>query len=87
MIQKPLYTGNGVSLSPVWEEGRTESAYVRLIAEEGMAITDGVTVAACVDVPEENTALWRDCEETAPDETEATEADYRAALSEFGVNV
>lgn len=45
MIQKTLYTGNGASLSPVYAEGRTESKYIRLIAEEGKAITDGAEVS------------------------------------------
>ena len=62
MIQKILYTGNGVSLSPVYAEGRTESKYVRLIAYDGMAITNGTAVTVCVDVPKENAYLWTDCE-------------------------
>ena len=62
MIQKPLYTGNGVSLSPNWEEGRTESHYVRLIADEDRAITDGETVTVCVDVLKSDADKWIDCE-------------------------
>ena len=62
MIQKTLYTGNGVSLSPNWEEGRTESHYVRLIAYEDRAITDGVIVTLCVDVLAVDACNWTDCE-------------------------
>lgn len=87
MIQKPLYTGNGVSLSPVNAEGRTLSKYVRLIADDNMAITNGVTVSTCVDVLAEDVAKWTDCE-LPPEETEeAAEADYLEALAEMGVEV
>lgn len=88
MIQKTLYTGNGVSLSPIWAEGRTESRYVRLIADEGRAITDGETVTVCVDVLAEDAQKWTDCElPEADDPEEATEADYQAALRDMGVEV
>ena len=87
MIKKTLYTGNGVSLSPVYAEGRTESRYVRLIADEGRAITDGDTVTVCVDVLRIDTDRWADCD--MPDEApeEATEADYQNALRNMGVEV
>ena len=62
MKQVILYTGNGVSLSPIWAEGRMESHYVRLIADEGMGITDGTTVTVCVDVLKTETDKWADCE-------------------------
>lgn len=77
MIQKTLYTGNGVSLSPMYEEGRTESKYVRLIADEGKAITNSVTVTACVDVLKSDADTWTDCElpsEEAGEELTAEEA-------------
>ena len=66
MITKELYTGGGVSLSPVPAEGRTLSTYVRLIADDGRAITDGSTVTVCVDTTRPE--LWTDCD--APEETE-----------------
>ena len=62
MIQKTLYTGNGVSLSPIFEEGRTESHYVRLIADDDKAITDGTTITVCVDVLKSDADKWMDCE-------------------------
>lgn len=77
MIQKTLYTGNGVSLSPMYAEGRTESKYVRLIADEGKAITNGVTVTACVDVLKADVGNWTDCElptDEAGEELTAEEA-------------
>lgn len=70
MIQKTLYTGAGVSLSPIWAEGRTESRYVRLIADEGMAITNGETITVCVDVLATDAHNWTDCE--MPPEEEET---------------
>lgn len=77
MIQKTLYTGNGVSLSPVYAEGRTESKYIRLIADDGKAITNGNTVTTCVDVLKENVPLWTDCE-LPPEEETMTETEQKA---------
>lgn len=74
MIQKPLYTGNGVSLSPVNAEGRTLSTYIRLVAEDGMAITNGITITICVDVPERDVAKWKDCDVVPEDEIPDSEA-------------
>lgn len=70
MKQVSLYTGNGVSLSPIPAEGRTESRYVRLIADEGRAITDGETVTVCMDVLKTETDKWADCD--LPPEEEET---------------
>lgn len=72
MKQIPLYTGGGVSLSPVMAEGRTLSRYVRLVAEDGQAITDGQTVTTCVDTmtPEG----WADCEVSAVEEVTTEQA-------------
>lgn len=53
-----LYTGGGVSLSPVWAEGRTESAYVRLIADDGKALKKGNIVSPCVDVLATDAPNW-----------------------------
>lgn len=86
MIKKTLYTGNGVSLSPVWAEGRTASKYVRLIADDGRALTDGVTVTVCVDVLATAAGNWVDCELPEVEETEeVTETDYQNALRDMGV--
>lgn len=80
-----LYTGGGVSLSPVFEEGRKISDYVRLIADDGKGITDGNIIKTCIDTKTPD--AWTDCElppEPTPEE-EATEDDYRSALERFGV--
>lgn len=76
MIQNTLYTGNGVSLSPVYAEGRTESKYIRLVAEEGMAITNGTAVTTCVDVLKTDVDKWTDCD--LPEESEEEISDSEA---------
>ena len=58
MIVKELYTGNGVSLSPKFEEGRILSDYVRLVADEEKAITDGTRIVTCVDVLSACASEW-----------------------------
>lgn len=79
-----LYTGNGVSLSPVPAEGRVASNYVRLVADDGKAITNENVVTACVDVLAESVSEWTDCEMIDTDE--ATEQDLYNALAELGVS-
>lgn len=61
-----LYTGGGVSYSPEYAEGRTESDFVRLVADEGMGITDGIIVTTVVDTNDPE--RWVDCE--MPEEPE-----------------
>ena len=78
-----LYTGGGVSLSPVNAEGRRVSEYVRLIAEEGMGITDGSIVTTCIDT--KTPEAWTDCPAPPEPEEAPTEEDYEAALEVFGV--
>ena len=75
MITMKLYTGGGVSLSPVNAEGRKLSQHVRLVANEGMAITNGVAVSTCADVPAAEIGNWTDCAApAAEDEVTAEEA-------------
>ena len=84
MTKLKLYTGGGVSLSPIEAEGRRESAYSRLIADEDMGITDGSIVTTCIDTKTPD--AWTDCEVPAEltDETASPE-DYEEALRRFGV--
>ena len=58
MRKMNLYTGGGVSLSPIDGEGRTLSDYVRLVAEENYVITDGKQILTCVDVLETEVENW-----------------------------
>lgn len=79
-----LYTGGGVSLSPIFAEGRRVSEYVRLVADDGMGITDGTTVTTCIDTraPE----AWYDCAAPVdPVEENASSEDYEEALGRLGV--
>lgn len=78
-----LYTGNGASLSPN-PTGRTESDYVRLVADDGKMLTNGFDSAYCIDVNKSNVSEWI---EVADTDDEATESDYIEALNDLGVNV
>ena len=84
MKQLALYSGNGVSFTPIYEEGRVETNYIRLVAEEDKAITNGEIVTACIDILSADADKWTDCE-LPEEEQEATEADYLAALAKLGV--
>ena len=68
-----LYTGGGVTLSPVNADGRSLSEYVRLVADDGLAITDGDIVVSCIDVRSKEAYKWRDCEEIEADNEFANE--------------
>lgn len=84
MTKVTLYSGAGVSLSPINAEGRSVSKYVRLVADDGKAITNGSVVTACADVLAESVSEWTDCEMIDTDE--ATEQDLYSALAELGVS-
>lgn len=71
MTQTTLYTGNGISLSPVYEEGRTQSAYVRLEADEGKVLQNGEIITSCVDVLDSDVSNWTEIDE--PDDPDAEE--------------
>ena len=62
-----LYTGGGVSLSPVYAEGRHESAYVRLVADDGKALQKGEVVAYCVDILASDAPNWTEIDEPQDD--------------------
>lgn len=55
-----LYRGAGVSFSPVNAEGRTESGYVRLVAEDGMVLTYKNDVVSCIDVAATDADRWEE---------------------------
>lgn len=63
----------GVSVSPVQPAGEYTVLY-RLVAEDGYTLTDGSTVAVCVDTDEPD--KWTEIVETADDETAAKAAAY-----------
>ena len=64
----------------------TEIAYVRLTADEGKMLTDGTSEWNCVDVLPEDVGKWSEIDAPAPEDEDATEADYLAALNELGVS-
>lgn len=75
----------GVTVSPVKPEGEYTELY-RLIADEGMVLTDGTNITACTDT--DTPDVWSEIPAPEePESTEATEEDYQAALAEFGVEV
>lgn len=57
----------------------------RLIADEGMILTDGENQTPCVDT--DTPDAWYELVDTESDLNEATAEDYESALSEFGVEV
>lgn len=62
-----LYTGNGASLSPN-PTGRTESDYVRLVADNGKILTNGFDAVYCIDVHKSNISKWIEVADTIDDE-------------------
>lgn len=84
MIKVALYTGAGVSLSPLCPDGAKLSSFVRLVADEGMGLTrDNEHYFLCVDTncPEE----WQEHEAPELWDDDAEEADYLSALDRLGV--
>lgn len=77
-----LHTGNGASLSPN-PTGRIESDYVRLVADDGKMLTNGLNSAYCIDVHKSNVSEWIEVSDDTDDE--ATTEDYENALKEVGI--
>lgn len=77
-----LYTGGGKTFSPVCGDDMVESGYIRLIAEEGRAVTDGQRVLFVTDVRKEEAGSWYDCD--APEELETDPTAEEAIEILFG---
>ena len=73
----------GVSVSPVKPDGDYTERF-RLVADEGMVLTDGETVTSCTDT--DNPSTWSEVPDTE-NPGEATAEDYQNALREMGVEV
>ena len=73
----------GVTVSPVKPDTDYTELY-RLVADEGMVLTDGESFTSCTDTA--NPELWSEVVDTENTET-ATEEDYQNALREMGVEV
>ena len=68
MRQIILYTGQGASLTPQYIEGRVQSQYVRLVADEGKVVTDGERTSECVDVLASTINNWTEIDAPEPEE-------------------
>lgn len=73
----------GVTVSPVKPETDCAELF-RLVADDGMVLTDGVNYSVCTDT--ENPGAWSEVPDTE-NPGEATAEDYQAALREMGVEV
>ena len=62
MIEMKLYTGGGASFSPVYRDGSIESDYVRLVADDVHAITNGEDVTTVIDIKKTEKFNWTDCD-------------------------
>ena len=72
----------GVTVSPAKPDCEYE-ALCRLIADDGMELSNGTDTAMCVDTDTPDD--WHEVQ--AMDDAEATEDDFIAALQEMGVEV
>ena len=53
----------GMTVTPVRpSEAGFRTDYVRLVADDGKAITDGEIVACCIDVRADGPGGWTDCD-------------------------
>lgn len=53
----------GMTVTPVRpSEAGFRTDYVRLVADDGKAITDGEIVACCIDVRADDADGWTDCD-------------------------
>lgn len=66
-------TDIGVVITPDAHAETDQPHGLRLIAEDGMAITNGNDIVSCVDVAQEAATQWHDCAdpEAAAEEEEA----------------
>lgn len=87
MITKTLYrvtrSDGGVDVTPIKPSHNDYTETYRLIADDGMILTDGENTCTCIDTdyPENYTEI------AETDFTEATETDYQNALAEMGVDL
>ena len=76
----------GINVSPIEPTGVDYTKMIRLIADEGMLLTnDGENFSPCADV--ESAEGWREVYDNGTPVDEATTTDLYNALSEMGVDV
>lgn len=81
-----LYTDGGVSLSPMNGEGRRESDFVRLVADDGMMLSNGERSATMVDVLKTDVSGWNEVPYVEPEE-EPTIEDKAEALTRYANSI
>lgn len=84
MTQLTLYKGEGISLSPQYAEGRVPSDYIRIIADEGKALSDGERITDCVDIKLSELNKWYEIE-TPQEEEEIPDSEALSII--MGENV
>lgn len=81
MITKTLYrvtrSDGGIDVTPNKPTDGVYTETYRLIADEGMVLTDGTNTCSCIDT---------DYPQNYTEVSEATETDYINALEEMGVD-
>lgn len=58
MITKTLYSGKGFSYSPTLTADAKPTGLVRLIADDAKALTDGIVITDCIDIPVADIIKW-----------------------------
>ena len=76
----------GASVSPIRPDAEHTELF-RLVAGEGMVLTDGENQTTCIDTDVPDNWVEVEDTETSADPDEATEADYQNALRDMGVKV
>jgi hypothetical protein len=83
----------GITVSTIQPDVEYTTLY-RLVADEGMTLTNGTITTSCVDT--DDISVWTEIVDTqndnmkneeVVDENEATIEDYQNALREVGVNI
>lgn len=79
MTRITLYTGGGVSFSPQYAEGRVESSYIRLVADEGKILINNDRMAICVDIPRSEASNWSEVDGVLPSDDASVPATVEGA--------
>lgn len=82
-LYRYIRSDGGVSISPVMPDGECTELF-RLVADEGMVLTDGEKFTSCTDT--KHPERWTEVADTE-NPGYANEEDYQNALREMGVKV
>lgn len=75
----------GTTVTPTKPTDASYTETYRLIADEGMVLTDGVNTYGCIDT--DDVSKFTEIEDHGDDFQQATEQDYQNALAEMGVEL